>query len=441
MPSISKVEQFRQVKSAVRKNKDYLLIGVDVSKNSSIACFYNIEKEVLIRKYHINHNLEDFQKFTSKIEQLIKMNNLKSVVVGVEPTANYHKPLSEYLKGKGYLVVYVSSVAAKSNRKTIDGGRWGKNDPRDAYNVADLMRQGKIMFYRDENTESVDIHKYLLLRQRLMKTKSSLKARIQNNIWACHFPELENILPGSEDPDVLTLLEHCPSSGHVKKMDFQSFVSIFSSPVNAPIGEKSKRYLRLAETWQAAKTSIGFPIPSSTTLEAKLISRDIQRTQKDIAEIDKTLSIFSMQNDVYRQLLSIPGYGIFTTSVFKSAINIDNFISDRQITKFAGLDVETMTSGKFQGKEKISKKGNSLLRYAICQAANVAISKNKVIKQMFQDKLQERGNSKIAKAKLKIKFVEKFLRAAFVMLKNNAPFDINKFNVPVDDPVLINVRA
>lgn len=441
MQSISKVEQFRQVRSDIRKNKNYLIVGIDVSKKSSVACFYNIEKEILLKKYYVNHNLEGFHKFACKIEQTMEMNSLQSVVIGVEPTANYHKPLSEYLKSKDYLVVYVSSVAAKSNRKTMDGGRWGKNDPRDAYNVVDLMRQGKIMFYRDENTKSVDIHKYLLLRQRLMKTKNSLKASIQNNIWACHFPELGNIFRKTENPDVLTLLEHCPSSNDIKKMDFRSFLSTFSSPSGTLISEKSKRFLRLAETWQAAKTSIGLPIPSSTTLEAKLIARDIQRTKKDIAQIDKILSVFCMQNDVYRQLLSIPGYGIFTTSVFKSTINIDNFISDRQITKFAGLDIETMSSGKFQGKEKISKKGNSLLRYAVCQATNVAISKNKVIRQMFLYKLEERGNSKIAKAKLKIKFVEKFLRAAFVMLKDNVPFDINQFNVPVDDPVLDSVRV
>ena len=60
---------------------------------------------------------------------------------------------------------------------------------------------------------------------------------------------------------------------------------------------------------------------------------------------------------------------------------------------------------------------------------------------MFQNKLKERGTSKEAKAKLKIKFAEKIIRAAFVMLKNNVPFNINLFNVPVDDPVLNNVRA
>ena len=60
-----------------------------------------------------------------------------------------------------------------------------------------------------------------------------------------------------------------------------------------------------------------------------------------------------MQKDVYKNLLSIPGYGIFTTSVFKSTIsNIDGFNYDGQIVKFAGLDIETMTSGNFKGIKK-----------------------------------------------------------------------------------------
>jgi len=183
-------------------------------------------------------------------------------------------------------------------------------------------------------------------------------------------------------------------------------------------------------------------MPSATILESKMIARDIQRTQKDIAHIDKILAEFCTQNDVFANLLSIPGFGTFTASVFKSILgDINDFNYAEQIVKFAGLDIETMSSGNFKGKEKISKKGNSLLRFAVCQATNIAVSKNKVIKQMFQHKLNDRGNSKTAKAKLKIKFAVKFISAAFVMLKNNLTFDINRFNVPVNDPVLRTVRA
>jgi hypothetical protein len=62
---------------------------------------------------------------------------LKRVVFGMEPTANYHKPLGEHLIRCGHGVVLVSGVAAHENRKTLDG-RWDSNDTRDAANVADF---------------------------------------------------------------------------------------------------------------------------------------------------------------------------------------------------------------------------------------------------------------------------------------------------------------
>ncbi len=438
MNSIVKKEQFCQVKQSIKKNRKHLIVGIDVGKKSSTACFYNIEKEILLKKYLVRHDIESFQRFVCKIEQIKEIDNFQDVIIGVEPTANYHKPISEYLRKKDYFMVYVSSVAAKSNRKTIDGGRWGKNDPRDAYNVVDLMCQGKILYYRDENTQSTDIRKYLLLRQRLTKTKSSLKTRIRNNIWACYFPELCSLFKNAECPDVLTLLEHGLSSQTIKNMDYSVFVNLFSDSIKS----NNKQHSRLSQVWQNAKTSIGLPMPSASILEGKLIARDIKKTQKDIAEIDKILSHYCMQNDVYYNLFSIPGFGVFTTAVFKSVIaDINTFSHDKQLVKLAGLDIETMTSGKFAGKEKISKKGSSLLRFAVCHATNVAISKNKVIGQMFQKKLKERGNSKEAKAKLKIKFAEKILRAAFVIMKHNVPFNINIFSVPVDDPVLNSVKA
>ena len=437
MSSIPKIELFRQVKSSITKNRDCLLVGIDVSKKSSVACFYNLEREILLKKHVVEHTRDGLEDFNCKIEQMTAMHNLQDSIIGVEPTANYHKPLCEFLKSKGHMVVYVSSVAAKSNRKTLQGGRWGKNDPKDAYNVVDLMRQGKILFYREENTPSADIHKYLLLRQRLIKTRSALKTRIQNNIWACHFPEACTVLPKTEDPDVLLLLENCPSSCQVKSLDYNSYMRIF--PALRP---GSKRFLRLDKVWHAAQTSIGFPLPSATALEARMIARDIQRTQKDIEVIDKILAEYCSQNDVFRQLFSIPGYGVFTVSVFKSVLgNINDFCHPRQILKFAGLDIESMSSGTYEGKEKISKKGNSLLRFAICQAATIAIAKNKAIRQMFEEKLKQRGNSKEAKAKLRIKFADKFIRAAFVMLKNDVPFNMNLFTVPVDDPDSSYVRA
>jgi hypothetical protein len=68
------------------------------------------------------------------------------VTFGIEPAANYHKPLAEFLINKKHDLVLVSGVAVKRNRELLDG-RWDKNDMKDSANVADLISQGKCLFY------------------------------------------------------------------------------------------------------------------------------------------------------------------------------------------------------------------------------------------------------------------------------------------------------
>ena len=66
MQSISKIELFRQVKLSIKRNRKYLLVGIDVSKKSSIACFYNVEKDVLLKKYLVEHAYEEFKNSHTK---------------------------------------------------------------------------------------------------------------------------------------------------------------------------------------------------------------------------------------------------------------------------------------------------------------------------------------------------------------------------------------
>jgi transposase len=63
-------------------------------------------------------------------ERILEAQGLSKVVYGVEPTADYHKPLGEYLMRCGQRVVLVSGVAVKRNRELLDG-RWDKHDAKD----------------------------------------------------------------------------------------------------------------------------------------------------------------------------------------------------------------------------------------------------------------------------------------------------------------------
>lgn len=433
--SIAKVRRFSQIKCSIRHASDYLLVGIDVSKGSSIACFYNLEKGTLVSKYRILHTREGFEVFLKMTEDLKDKHSCSEVVFGLEPTGNYHKVLCEYLQNREYVVVYVSGVAAKNNRATIHGGRWGKNDPRDAYNVVDLMAQGKILFYRGESEECSDFRRYIYLHQRLTQMKSACKHRIRNNILACYFPELENMYSNIEDSDILTILEKCPSAEDIKLRTLQSFINLFTIKTKA-------RHNRLVKVWNMAQQSIGYTTTSSARFEASVIIADIKKIQRDLKFVDQKLKQFCATTDSYMQLLTIPGFGIFNTAVFKAIVgNIDKFSHPQQLVKLAGIDLEMKQSGSYRGHEQISKKGNSMLRYALSSAVNIAISKNKKIRELFVYKLNALGNTKSAKAKLKIKFIEKYIRIAFAILKNNVPFNIDCLTDPVREPAHNYVRA
>jgi len=57
--------------------------------------------------------LKDFRKLLAKTEALKLQQDLTEAVFGLEPTANYHKPLGEHLIQCGHLVVLVAGAAAR----------------------------------------------------------------------------------------------------------------------------------------------------------------------------------------------------------------------------------------------------------------------------------------------------------------------------------------
>jgi transposase len=103
----------------------------------------------------------------------------------------------------------------------------------------------------------------------------------------------------------------------------------------------------------------------------------IARTKKHISFLDKQVkaiesevSSFIKTDEALKTkidcLISIPGVGIVTAATIVAETNgFAGFGSIKQLTSYAGLDVRIMESGKWKGKSKISKRGNSHIRKAL----------------------------------------------------------------------------
>jgi len=161
-----RLQEFCQFKNEIRGSTEYLVVGLDIAKEKHNAFFGTATGTALYRGMFFDNSLEGFRKLLTQVEALKVEHGLSKVVFGLEPTANYHKPLAEHLIKCGFMVVLVSPFSTVKNRQLLDG-RWDKHDTKDAANVADLIAQGKCLYYDYPEAAIRDIRSLLSFKMKM----------------------------------------------------------------------------------------------------------------------------------------------------------------------------------------------------------------------------------------------------------------------------------
>ena len=115
----TRLERFRQLRKEIRGSNEHLIVGVDVAKDNHHAFFGTATGKTLLKRLIFHNNLQGYEKLYTYVEAAKVKNNLNKVVFGLEPTANYHKPLGEHLIKSGFDVVLVAGTAVKRNRELL----------------------------------------------------------------------------------------------------------------------------------------------------------------------------------------------------------------------------------------------------------------------------------------------------------------------------------
>ena len=217
----TRLESFRQLRKEIRGSNEHLIVGIDVAKDNHHAFFGTARGETLLKRLVFNNNLQGYEKLSTYVEAAKVKNNLNKVVFGLEPTANYHKPLGEHLIKCGFDVVLVAGTAVKRNRELLDG-RWDKHDTKDAANVADLVSQGKCLFYEYPIMLLRELRNLLSFKRRLKKQEHGTRVRIRNHLLAQYFPELDPYfarMPASS----LSVVKWCLEPSLIAGLEYEEF--------------------------------------------------------------------------------------------------------------------------------------------------------------------------------------------------------------------------
>ena len=420
-----RLKEFRQLKKEIRGSKEHLIVGIDVAKDKHNAFFSTAMGKAILKRLVFENNIAGFEKLLTQVEALKVYHNFKKIVFGMEPTANYHKPLGEHLIKCGHNVVLVSGLAVNKNREMLDG-RWDKNDIKDPGNIADLISQGKCLYYDYPSMQLRDLRNLVSLKRRLKKQEHGIKVRIRNHLLAQYFPELDRYFGGAGS-EGLAIVKWCLDPSVIAGLEYDEFVHLVAPRIRS-MGQQK----RLKAIWEMAADSIGCEVGQALDFEAKLMVEYLQQVRESISAIDDRIEEICLGFPEYRYLLSIPGFGPDVSSKVLGAIgNPFRFNNGKQVLKLTGYDLSASRSGKTSDTAVpvISKRGKAYLRYALYQAAFIASTRNRHFIIYYTNKLRGREREKGIKTKMRVKLAAKMLIIAWTLMKKKELFDPEYLNI------------
>jgi transposase len=419
MDDIMRFQLFRELRKNIRGSDKYLIVGIDIAKEKHHAFFGTPKGKTLWRRLIFTNDLVGYQKLTEQVATVMTQHRLQEVVFGLEPTSNYHKPLAHWLTAQGYLLVLVAGKAVKDNRELLDG-RWDKNDTKDSANVADLIGQGKCLFYENPDNHILELRNLISVRRQLRKEAHRLRMRIRNGLLAKYFPEMDRLW-GNSTRENLAIVRWYLDPRQISATNFDLFVRHVTTTDRG-----ARQINRLRKIYQAAEHSVGLPVNAAAVYEAQMLVERFVAANEDLEQVMEQIKNICQQLPAYKLLLTIPGFGPYIAPLVLSVLaNPLRFESRKQVIRLAGLDLNASRSGKTSRHSVpvISKKGNAELRYGLYQAALIASYHDDGFRRIYHRMIEKRSGERGIKTKARVKLAAKLLVIAWSMLKNNEPFD------------------
>ena len=101
-----------------------LIVGVDVAKSLQWARFVDYRGLEIGKALSFQNNRKGFESIVTRIREICNMKILRyaidAVMIGMEPTGHYWKPLANYLMNAGYRVVGINPYHTKKAKELDD---------------------------------------------------------------------------------------------------------------------------------------------------------------------------------------------------------------------------------------------------------------------------------------------------------------------------------
>jgi len=394
-----------------------LLVGIDAAKDNHWAIIGDIRGKELMRPFRFDNNKEGLNLLEEKINSLGCFSPCE-IMLGLEPTGLYWKPLGMYLKNKNYRLVLVNPSHTHKTKELQDNSQT-KHDKKDARLIQTLVREGKFLEPIILKEDYASLRRLIKARESLVKRSRAIQNKIKGIICE-YFPELPLVCKTLKSKTIIFLLKEYPFPLDIQQLGKEALLAKLKYNSNNRFGKDKTERL-----WELANTSIGIKeAQNEAKLELRQLIQEYELLDRQKRELETPIKTISLRLPETRYLIKIPGIKYISIARLLSETGpLKNYTNSKDIEKLAGLNLVENSSGKHISNKTISKRGRKLLRYTGYQIALSSIRNNPAIKYEYKYRIEQLKQNRMQAL---IAITAKMLRIIFCLATKQREYDQNK---------------
>jgi len=325
------------------KSKE-LRVSVDVGyRRHSVAI--GLPSGEVLEEFEIEHRLEGFQDFFSRIEKHNPSQGY-SVAVAMEGYNGYARPLDGMVRQRGYRLYNINNLKLARFKEIFPGT--AKSDRIDARKGLELFQLRDHLPLAKEVLQEVsgtpqhnEVLKRLTRRRRRLVNE---RVRVVNNLQA----DLQAVCPGlleiTSEASTQWFLNFLLSADTLPQLARLRKATLLKIPA---VGRK---YASLIEGWQK-RAHFG----AEVEWVSEMIQEDAQRCldlEAKIKTLQTKIQQVAADSQIAKTLLSIPGFGPICTSELAGEIGtVERFSKEGSLALYLGMSTLDNSSGKYHGSK------------------------------------------------------------------------------------------
>jgi transposase len=369
-----------------------------------------------IKPFKFDNTREGMDKLWGMIMASKNRFQCDEIIIGYESTGPYGEPLVHYLMKKPVMLVQVNPMHTKRVKEINDNSPL-KTDDKDPRVIADIIRWGHSLSIVIPEGDAAYLRRLNNSRERHVRERTALLNQLQQLVFVL-FPEFKKVMKDIKCQTPIYILQKYPTPEAISVLDKDVLGAEMKKQSRGKFREQhADMLITLAQNTIGIREGV-----SGLSLDIRHILVQLEMLRNLIAEIEGEMEIALGRIAYSAKLLSIKGLGVVSVAGIIGEIgDFKKFQTQAEIMKLAGLDLYEISSGKWKGRRKISKRGRGLLRKILYYAAIQTIRKNGILHEYYT-RLTDRGMKRMMAL---VAVSRKLLGIIYAIVRDDSEYSVN----------------